>query len=165
MQVIDVKSKEVKVVDAQLKPDESLPTDAKRPLRIGLLVLLLGFGGFLLWATLVPLASGIPSSGTVVVDGRRKAVQHLSGGIVKQILVREGQAVSEGHVLLRMDDSIALANKSNAESQLKSIEIQIKFLEKLTSDLQAMQKRVFIRKTVSLSFRNSWPMLRASALR
>jgi protease secretion system membrane fusion protein len=146
MQVIDVKSKEVKVVDAQFKPDESLPTDAKRPLRIGLLVLLLGFGGFLLWATLVPLASGIPSSGTVVVDGRRKAVQHLSGGVVKQILVREGQAVNEGHVLLRMDDSVALANKSNAESQLRSIEIQIKFLEKITSNLQAMAEEGFYSK-------------------
>ena len=146
MQVIDVKSKEVKVVDAQFKPDESLPTDAKRPLRIGLLVLLLGFGGFLLWATLVPLASGIPSSGTVVVDGRRKAVQHLSGGVVKQILVREGQAVNEGHVLLRMDDSVAFANKSNAESQLRSIEIQIKFLEKITSNLQAMAEEGFYPK-------------------
>jgi protease secretion system membrane fusion protein len=159
MQVIDVKSKEIKVadpstglsgakeaLDAQLKMDKSLPTDAKRPLRIGLIVLLLGFGGFLLWATFVPLASGIPSSGTVVVDGRRKAVQHLSGGVVKQILVREGQSVNEGTVLMRMDDSIALANKSNAESQLKSIEIQIKFLEKLTTDLQAMAEEGFYPK-------------------
>ena len=159
MQVIDVKSKEIKVADSspnsvgtqdaldvQIKTDKALPTDAKRPLRIGLIILLFGFGGFLLWATFVPLASGIPSSGTVVVDGRRKAVQHFSGGVVKQILVREGQSVDVGNVLMRMDDSIALANKSNAESQLKSIEIQIKFLEKLTADLQAMAEEGFYPK-------------------
>lgn len=146
MDVIDVKTKEIKLPQLPGKPSgaadalggSTLPTDAKKPLRTGLLILLIGFGAFLLWASFVPLASGIPSSGSVIVDGRRKVVQHLSGGVVKQIMVKEGQSVKEGDTLMRMDDSIALANKSNAESQLKSIEIQIRFLEKLVGDLQSM---------------------------
>lgn len=154
MDVIDVTPKEVKpadaknprgAVDTQIS-EPQLPTDAKRPLRIGMLILLIGFGGFLLWASLAPLASGVPSSGTVVIDGRRKAVQHLSGGVVKQIMVREGQSVKEGDLLIRMDDSIALANKSSAESQLKSVEIQIRFLEKLVNDLSAMAEEGFYPK-------------------
>lgn len=148
MDIIDVKSREVASsvpktpgsapAKATTTAQPELPTDARRPLRLGLWVLLIGFGGFLLWATLMPLSSGVPSSGSVVVDGRRKAIQHLSGGVVKQILVREGQSVKEGDILMRMDDSLALANKSSAESQLKSIEIQIRFLEKLIGNLQSM---------------------------
>jgi len=148
MDIIDVKSREVPSsapktqgpapTKATTTSQPELPTDARRPLRLGLWALLIGFGGFLLWATLMPLSSGVPSSGSVVVDGRRKAIQHLSGGVVKQILVREGQSVKEGDILMRMDDSLALANKSSAESQLKSIEIQIRFLEKLIGNLQSM---------------------------
>lgn len=155
MDVIDVKSKEIKPLvpsregrgsdagDAALNAEPALPTDVKKPLRTGLLVLLIGLGGFLLWAIFVPLASGIPSSGTVIVDGQRKVVQHLSGGVVKHIDIKEGQSVKEGDILMRMDEAVALANKSNAESQLKSIEIQIRFLEKLLGDLQSMAEEGF----------------------
>jgi len=120
-----------------------LPTDWWRPLRSGLVVLIFGFGSFMTWASFAPLASGVPSTGTVIVDGRRKAVQHLSGGIVKQILVKEGQSTKEGDILIRLDDSAALANKSSAESQLKGIDIQITYLEKLISDLDTMVSESF----------------------
>ena len=123
-----------------------LPTDWWRPLRRGLIVLSFGFGGFMLWATLVPLSSGVPSPGTVIVDGRRKAVQHLSGGIVKQILVKEGQAIKEGDILIRLDDSTTLANKTYAESQLTATEIQIAYLEKLLVDLESMVSESFYPK-------------------
>lgn len=164
MDVIDVKSKEIKLLesagkvtgstpaDADQVRDIVLPTDVKGPLRTGLTVLLIGLGGFLVWATFVPLDAGVPSSGTVIVDGRRKVIQHLSGGVVKHIEVKEGQSVKEGDVLIRMDDSLALANKSNAESQLKSIEIQIKFLEKLVGDLQPMTEEGFYPRNRFIEF-------------
>ena len=66
--------------------DESTFSDTGRPARIGLWALGLGFGGFLLWAGLAPLDEGVPSQGMVVIDTKRKTVQHLTGGIVKEVL-------------------------------------------------------------------------------
>jgi protease secretion system membrane fusion protein len=73
-------------------------------------VLGLGFGGFLLWAGLAPLDEGVPAQGVVTLDTKRKTVQHLSGGIVKEVLVQEGQQVKEGEALLRLDGAVAKAN-------------------------------------------------------
>ena len=55
-----------------------------RHVRMGWAVILVGLVGFLLWAGLAPLDKGVPVSGTVMVSGHRKAVQHASGGIVAQ---------------------------------------------------------------------------------
>lgn len=85
-------------------------SDTGRPARIGLWALAIGFGGFLLWAGLAPLDEGVPSLGTVTIDTKRKPVQHLSGGIVKEVLVREGQVVKEGQILIRLDEAVARAN-------------------------------------------------------
>lgn len=80
-------------------------TEAKRAGRIGLWALAIGFGGFLLWAALAPLDEGVPGHGVVAIDTKRKVVQHLSGGIVKEVLVREGDEVTEGQLLIRMDEA------------------------------------------------------------
>jgi protease secretion system membrane fusion protein len=77
---------------------------------MGMWVLGLGFGGFLLWAGLAPLDEGVPTQGVVTLDTKRKTVQHLSGGIVKEVLVQEGQQVKEGEALLRLDGAVAKAN-------------------------------------------------------
>jgi protease secretion system membrane fusion protein len=87
-----------------------LPTDTSQPARVGLWVLGLGFGGFLLWAGLAPLDEGVPTQGMVTIDTKRKAVQHLTGGIVKQVMVKEGQSVKHGDPLVVIDDAVSLAN-------------------------------------------------------
>lgn len=84
--------------------------DGMRAGRVGLWVLLIGFGGFLLWASLAPLDEGVPAVGMVAIDTKRKAVQHLSGGIVEKVLVREGEEVKEGQLLLQLDSAVARAN-------------------------------------------------------
>jgi protease secretion system membrane fusion protein len=78
--------------------------------RIGLWALAIGFGGFLLWAALAPLDEGVPSQGFVAIDTKRKAVQHLSGGIIKEVLVGEGDLVKEGQLLIKLDAATAKAN-------------------------------------------------------
>ena len=97
-------------VEAEDVCDAAVPDDARKPARIGLWVLLLGFGGFLLWASVAPLDEGVVAPGSVSIDTRRKTVQHLTGGIVREVLVREGEQVREGQPLLRLDQAVARAN-------------------------------------------------------
>lgn len=78
--------------------------------RIGLWALAIGFGGFVLWSAFAPLDEGVPSHGNVVLDTKRKSVQHQVGGIVKEVLTGEGSMVKEGQLLLRLDDAAARAN-------------------------------------------------------
>lgn len=89
---------------------EAYVQESGRAARIGLWALGLGFGGFLLWAGLAPLDEGVPGQGTVALDTKRKVVQHPSGGIIKEVLVREGQRVQTGEVLMRLDAAAAKAN-------------------------------------------------------
>lgn len=89
---------------------EALPTNTLQPARLGMLVLGVGFGGFLLWAGLAPLDEGVPTAGMVAIDTKRKTVQHLSGGIVKQVSVKEGQFVKQGDPLLVIDEAVSQAN-------------------------------------------------------
>ncbi len=81
-----------------------------RAARLGLWALGLGFTAFLLWAAFAPLDEGVPGQGMVTLDTKSKTVQHLSGGIVKEVLVREGQHVEQGQLLLRLDEAVARAN-------------------------------------------------------
>ena len=74
--------------------------NTQQPIRIGAAVLVVGFGAFLLWAGFAPLDQGVPASGTVAIETRKKTIQHSSGGVVKDVLVKEGQWVKEGEVLL-----------------------------------------------------------------
>ena len=93
------------------------PADTGRAARVGLWALGLGFGGFLLWAALAPLDEGVPAQGTVMVDTKRKTVQHLSGGIIKRVLVGEGELVHEGQVLIELDAATARANHESVRQR------------------------------------------------
>ena len=101
---------DAQVVNTQEDDGPRASSDTRSVARKGLMVLALGFGGFLLWAGLAPLDEGVPTQGMVTLDTKRKTVQHLSGGIVKEVLVQEGQQVKEGQVLLRLDGAVAKAN-------------------------------------------------------
>jgi protease secretion system membrane fusion protein len=85
-------------------------TDTRAPIRLGFWVLVVGFGGFLLWTALAPLDEGVAAQASVSIETRRKTIQHLSGGVVRQVLVNEGQWVKEGDVLVELDESVSKAN-------------------------------------------------------
>ena len=85
-------------------------TDPVRFIRVGWFVVLAGVLGFLLWASFAPLDKGVPLSGTVTVASNKKAVQHVAGGTIDAILVKEGDAVKAGDVLVRMNAVQAQAN-------------------------------------------------------
>ena len=83
------------------------PTETRRVVLAGLAVICLTFGGFFGWAAYAELSSAVIASGTVMVDSNRKAIQHVEGGIVKDILVRNGDVVRGGALLLRLDETRA----------------------------------------------------------
>lgn len=91
--------------------------DVGKPVRWGMLLMLAGFGGFLLWSWLAPLDAGVVATGTVKVTSNRKAVQHLSGGTVEAILVREGDAVKKGQEVVRLDSLRAAAEQGAVSAQ------------------------------------------------
>jgi len=92
-------------------------TDARRYARFGWIVVVLGFCGFMLWALLAPLDKGVPLSGTVATESNRQAVQHQTGGLVQQILVRDGDKVKQGQVLVRMNPIMAKSAFDMTDSQ------------------------------------------------
>jgi HlyD family type I secretion membrane fusion protein len=80
-----------------------------RPALAGSLSIALFFGGLGTWAGVAPLNGAVVATGVVKVDGNRKSVQHLDGGIVKRLLVKEGDRVQAGDILIALDDSQAKA--------------------------------------------------------
>jgi len=85
-------------------------SDTRGPIRLGFWVLIVGFGLFLAWAAWAPLDEGVSSQAVVSVESRRKTIQHLQGGVVHQLLVREGSEVKAGDVLVELDDSVTRAS-------------------------------------------------------
>ena len=91
------------------------------------------FGGFLLWAAFVPLDEGVPTMGKVVVDTKRKAVQHMTGGTIKEIFVREGDFVEEGQLLIKLGDAKAQSEVIIEENNIKSLQ-ENETLQKISLD-------------------------------
>lgn len=87
-----------------------LPTDTRSTIRLGFLALVVGFGGFLAWAAWAPLDEGVPAPASVMIDTKRKTIQHLSGGVIERVNVREGQHVKTGEVLVELHDGTTRAN-------------------------------------------------------
>ncbi|WP_083961035.1 MULTISPECIES: HlyD family type I secretion periplasmic adaptor subunit [Dickeya] len=105
MTSMDVTKQPTQVVDDW---DDSLihqhaNRDEARALRLGWWLVIAGFGGFLLWSLLAPLDKGVAVQGNVVVSGNRKVIQHMQGGIVDHIQVKEGDSVTAGQVLLTLN--------------------------------------------------------------
>ena len=94
-----------------------LQLDDTRYSRLGWLLMLGGFLGFLGWAALAPLDKGVAVSGKVMVSGHRKVVQHPSGGIVERIDVRDGDKVVAGQVLIRLKETPLLGQAQSLRSQ------------------------------------------------
>lgn len=118
-----------------LKPNATpLPTepntDYAGAVRMGLWLLGLGFGGFLLWATLAPLDEGVPAQGVLSVDTKRKRIDHLLGGLVERIAVKEGQKVKEG-------DELVILNEVQVKAVLNSTQSQWRLAVATVARLQA----------------------------
>lgn len=105
-----------KIENAQLVSPETVPTpqtDDKQYRRLGFIILALFVGIFGVWGTLAPLSSALPASGKVIVASNNRIIQHLEGGIVKEILVKDGDVVKAGQPLINLDGT-----QANAQLQI-----------------------------------------------
>jgi HlyD family secretion protein len=98
------------------------PAPAPRPrtrgtVLFGFAAIGLFFGAFAAWSSLAPLSEAAIAPGMIKVEGTRRTIQHLEGGIVREILVRDGERVQAGQVLLRLDDIRAGADVETLRSQ------------------------------------------------
>ena len=92
-----------------------------RPIRhLGYFIVVMVFVFFGGWSVLAPLGSAALAPGSLTVEGYRKTVQHLEGGIVKAIYVRDGDTVSKGQVLIELDDTSSRAQLGTLRGQLFS---------------------------------------------
>ncbi len=148
-----------------------LKTNERPVIRFGLVVLVVAVGGFFAWSSLAPLDAGVAAPGVVTVDSKRKTVQHLRGGIVKEILVREGDKVRIGQPLVKLDETqiraelgvlksqylVALAMKARLMAErdgLARIEFPPELLEARddarTSDALVTQRQLFQSRRAAL---------------
>jgi HlyD family type I secretion membrane fusion protein len=94
------------------------PTSCKGSIAFGWTIIAIVFGGFGTWASLAPLSSAAIAPGTVVVDSSRKSLQHLEGGVIREILVRDGDVVEAGEILLRLDGANVRAAMGSLQPML-----------------------------------------------
>ncbi|UVO27548.1 HlyD family type I secretion periplasmic adaptor subunit [Bradyrhizobium arachidis] len=89
---------------------DATPNDSIRRVALaGWLIIAIFFGGIGTWALTAPLNGAVVANAVVKVDGNRKSVQHLDGGIVRELHVREGERVLAGDLLIVLDDTQARA--------------------------------------------------------
>ena len=98
--------------------DETPPLDARKTVRAGLVIIAIAFLGFGGWAALVPLSAAVIAAGEVKVESNRKTVQHLEGGIVAAIHVRDGDMVQAGQTLIELQSEQVAASLDIVTGQL-----------------------------------------------
>ena len=96
---------------------EKLPTSDKSYKRLGMIILLVAFGGFGTWALTATLAVAVVAPGNVSMESFKRSVQHLEGGIVQELPVNDGDYVEAGDPLIVLSDTQARSQLEIARSQ------------------------------------------------
>jgi HlyD family type I secretion membrane fusion protein len=96
----------------------------------------LGLGGFALWAGFVPLEEGVSASGTVVVENNRQLIQHLEGGIIQDIAIKEGSQVNAGDTLLVLQETASLASRDQIIQEIAALSASVLRLSALQEQRQ-----------------------------
>ncbi len=99
----------------------NVKSNTKIYVTIGLLIILLGFGGFVYWAVTMEIAQGVVARGQVTPQGRKVSLQHQYGGTIEQIHVREGDLVEKDDILITLDDSRVAAELESARWEYLSL--------------------------------------------
>lgn len=134
------------------------------PVFVGLFALVLFFGGFIGWASYAQLSSAAVAAGSLSIDTNRKNIQHLEGGIVRQIRVREGQHVNAGDVLIELDQTRAQANIILLKVKIDSARIQLLLLADEIQGVEKLFRKGLTQKPRLLSLKRRRAELRGQRL-
>jgi len=124
---------------------------AQSAINQGLKALIIFTFVFLIWAIFLPIESASIAEGMIVLDFNRKTIQHLEGGIIDQILVKEGQMVNEGDVLLYIHDIKAKTEQQILKERLWTIQLQKERLKAEKENKSSMNLTDFFVETGELS--------------
>ena len=129
-----------KLQDTQADKEGYEAQDETHYARLGWIVLLVGFGGFMLWAMFAPLDKGVSAQGTVITDGQRKVIQPAVSGVIEEILVKDGDQVAAGQLLVRMNDLQVSAQAEGTREAMAGVKGQIAGLQASVESQQAQLK-------------------------
>ncbi len=120
-----------KSISARKEKDEAKTSgkDEKFYSWLGWQVIIWGIGGIILWACYAPIDKGVSVSGVVIPENNRKTIQSAFTGIVDSILVREGQKVKEGELLIKLNPISAQANSNATKESIEGYKAQSKGLK------------------------------------
>ncbi|UZD99755.1 HlyD family type I secretion periplasmic adaptor subunit [Pseudomonas mediterranea] len=113
----------------QTDQEASLTRSLSRHLRFGGISLAVLLGGSLTWALCTELSGAVIATGMVAVEGSVKTIQHPTGGVVAELLIKEGQAVAAGDVLLRLDATLPSASQAIVSKSLNQAWARLARLE------------------------------------
>lgn len=118
----------------------------QQPLRARALLysIIFTFIALLIWAALAPLDEIARGDGKVIPSQRLQTLQSLDGGLVKEILVREGQIVEAGEILIKVDPTRFIASYAESRSQFSSLSAEVARLKALVTG----EEPVFLQETV-----------------
>ncbi len=103
--------------------DKDLMSILKRPLSVGLIVISSFFGALGLWSVLAPIEGAVVADGQVQSLSNKKIVQHLEGGVIEEILIKDGEVVEEGQIMMRLKNISSKSQKSIYEDKLYSLKV------------------------------------------
>lgn len=125
--------------------------NAASSIKFGVKALIIFAVIFLGWAVFLPIKSASIADGTVVLDFNRKTIQHLEGGIIDQIFVREGQIVKEGDVLFYLHDIKAKTEQQILKERLWTTQLQKARLKAEQENKKTINLTKFFSENVDLS--------------
>ncbi len=130
-------------IDSQAYLDRwhaKVPVGITRPALLGLVVFVVGVMGFAYWASTAELSSAAVARGSFIATGSNKTIQHLEGGIIKEIRAAEGELVEKGAPLVILDDT-------SARAELKRLELkratERAIADRLDAERQGKEKFTF----------------------
>ena len=146
---------------------QSVRTSLQYPALAGALIVVCGLGGFLVWAATAPIAGAIVASGNIAANGENQNIQHLEGGIIAALHVKEGDLVVAGQPLISLDPTLPEAALNRARKTLLTLRAEearliaeqrdrdaVKFPpELLASDLDASVRDLVEAKTAEFQQR------------
>lgn len=154
----------------------SIFTDPSGYIRTARWIIGFGFFGFFSWASLAPIDKGVPASGTVITASNKKDIKYLSGGVVDKILVKEGELVKEGQVLIKINSTLTKSSVNSTRESIAAIgeqrkatvnslnqkRIQLGYIEEQLGPLRRLTNEGFVARTVMLDKDREASQMRAN---